>query len=391
MDVWPLRPNWREPVRLTHAFKTEVISSRNRKEQRRSLWQAPRKSAEFVVTTHRDRFRSLTRVLASRQGPLVAWADVTRSELLTATPSAGTHVITLQNASEWLVAGFKTVLVLGDRMELMTVQSASGATVTFVELLTSWPAKPVLCPAIVGRVPAEVNTQQFLPGVVEATVRVDQDPGSELPRFIGEPDVLWNGREVFTKRGNWADPRDFNFSRDIDMVDYGQGRTQAFLPAAFGTTIRAIDYHAKNRTEADDLLRFFERCRGQLREFYVPSDQPDILLASSASGGTTQFTALGSDLLAAYATDPVYKAISIRMKDGTYGYAHIDSLSANGGNTRFNLTSGLPFAIDPDDVEVISWMPVTRFASDEVTFEWLTDGVAQVRFTLQSLPDAPAE
>lgn len=388
MDVWPLRPNWRDPVRITHTYQTEVISSRARKEQRRSNRQTAHKTVEFGVTVHRDRFRSLTRMFDTHLGPVIAWADPTRAIRVFGPVSAGSYSVAVTAPPEWAVAGFKVCLVYRDHSTLLTVQSVSSGAVTFVEALEAW-NEVKLCPAVLGRLPTETGMQQFLPGVIETTVKIDQDPGSEIARYAGEPAVIWNGREVFLGNGDWGNPRDLNVIRDYELVDYGFGRVSAFTPGSFAWTVRAVEYHAKTKYEADDLLKFFERCKGQRGEFYVPSDQPDIELVTS--GGGNQFDAAGLDLRGAYATDPVHKSICVKMKDGQRAYAKIASLTVAGDNTRFNLTANLPFSISPDTVEVISWMPVTRFATDEVVFEWLTDEVAQVRFTFKSLPDAPAE
>lgn len=391
MDVWPLRPNWREPLRISHTYLTEVISSRSGKEQRRAMRQTPRRTVEFTVTTERDRFRTLTRAFATSRGPLLAWPDPTRAVRVSGALVGGGSVIPVASAPEWAVTGFDAVLVQGDRSELVTVLSASPTAITIEGTFEPWPVGTKLCPAVVGRLPPNDSATQYAPGIIEAPIIVLGDPGWETARYAGEPPVTWNGREVFVMRTNWADPRDLSLTRDYQTVDYGFGRAAAFFPVAFAVTNRVVDLQLRSKSEAEDALKFFERCKGQLKEFYAPTDQPDMLLAEAAGNGSSSFVVQGSDVLSAYADDPVHKAVCIKMRNGQRVFRAVHELAADGPNTAVELETALPFGIDPNTVEVISWMPVMRFATDTAVFEWLTDEVSRVRFNFKTLPDAPAE
>jgi hypothetical protein len=174
------------------------------------------------------------------------------------------------------------------------------------------------------------------------------------------------------------------------MVDFGFGRVAAFQPDAFPTTIRAVDFVFKSKAEAERLLKFFERCKGQRGEFYAPTDQPDIVMAQSSPAFASYLVGYGPDLRT-YNGDPVHAAISVKMNDGRRFYRKVTSIVADGPHSRINLQGTLPYTVSPDNMEVISWLPVMRNATDDATFEWLTDEAGQVRFMFRSLPDAPAE
>lgn len=392
MDVWPLRPNWREPIRITHGFKTEVISSRRGFEQRRAQRQTARKTVEFLVgPVDGSRFRALTRAMLMNQGPLIAWADQTRATRSTSYLGGGAYVVGVASTPDWAVAGAKVILAVGDTQALRTVQAVNpGVSLTFVETGGEWPAKTKVCPAFTGRVASEIGGTQYLPAVVETPIRFDVDPGSEQKRYLGDIPATWNGREVILNRANWRDPRELGFRAEMQSVDYGVGRTVTYMPRAFGEGTRSADYMFRSKAEADTLLKFFERHKGQRGEFYAPSDQPDIVLSSAGAFGANFITAQGPDIRA-FASDPVYAAISVRMKDGQRFYRKVGTMAADGPHSRINLVGTLPYEITPTTVEVISWLPILRHASDEATFEWLTDEAGQVRFTYRTLPDAPSE
>lgn len=388
MEMWPLRPNWRDPIRITHSFRTEVISSRKGREQRRALRQTARKTVEFSVTTSGDRFRTLVRAMHRKQGPILAWADQTRA-VRSSAPSAGSS-IPVQTRPEWAVPGQMVMMQVGDAQEIKTVQSANSAAITFTEpLANTWPSRTRVCPAVIGRLPPEAAGQQYLPGVIDIPISIFSDPGYDRERFTEAAEV-WNGREVMLERGNWRDPREFTFTHGYETVDYGFGRVAAFQPNAFPGTLRSVDYVFKSKAEADRLLAFFERMKGQRGEFYAPTDQPDIILAATAQAFSQSFLGTGWELQV-YNGDQVFAAISVKMTDGRRFYRKVISALPDGPHTRIRIEGTLPYALDPSTVEVISWLPVLRNASDDATFEWLTDEAGQVRFTYRSLPDAIPE
>lgn len=391
MNVWPLRPNWRGSYRVTYEFLTEIITSRSGKEQRRAKRQTPRKTVEFLSTVADDRWRVLVQTFHALQGAPMLLAEIPQGVRLTADMGAGASAAQVAEIRDWISPGRKVMLVDGDRIRERTVDIVAGNTVTFDEAtVNGWPAGARLCPALEGRLPPSVTVQQFLPRAGETTIPFSVDPGTELPRDPGLPVTVWNGREVFDVfKPNWASPRDLSFAREAQTLDYGRGRTRTFLPVAFGITTRSADYIATSVTEANALLAFFERHKGRRGEFYVPTDNADVILAAPSSSGFLFVE--GTDFAAAYDADPVAQALSFRMADGSRFYRKVVGVTPQAGQSRIQLDVAVPYQIGPQNVEVISWLPVLRNATDELTIEWLTDSAARVRFNFMSLPAATAE
>lgn len=390
MSSWPLRPNWRDPYRITYSFLTEIFVSRSGKEQRRAKRQKPRKRVEFTVTAADDRFRALYRALSTGQGPLVDLPEITRSVKSTNAMAAAGTSFTVAAIPPWATPGAKVMLVNDDRAQPRTILSAAAGVITFTAATVNpWPRATLICPALSVRLDDDQATTQHTTRVNEATVAFAVEPGSEPALVPGPAETIWNGREVFLDHGNWAGSREVRFQRATRVVDYGVGRIRTFLPVAFGTSVRAVDCLAKTRAEAVRLLDFFLRQRGRLGEFYVPSDFDDIRLAGGSS--TVYLFVDGTDFHAAYAGDAVHKALSFRLKDGTRFYRTIVGLTVQGAQSRIQLNQAPPVKLTKENTEVISWLPVMRLAADDLAIEWVTDGVAQVRMNYQTLPDQPPE
>jgi hypothetical protein len=588
-DLWSLRPNWRDPVDVTYAFLTEVISSRAGREQRRAKRQMPRKSLEFGLTVHTHRWRVLMRTMAKNQGALLNMAERTRGARSTVARDRGLNVasrtFTLASVPAWLTVGRTVVLVNGDTTAVRTVEDVTGNTVRFAEgevanllanttmagaalgspgtaptgytvtgttngltreivgvgvdaltgfnyvdyrfsgtatvaatlshyfgaldggqaaapgetyigsaylalragvappttymslvarsavpatvgsfstatiasALTAnlqrfdtaprlmpaatvsvmvrwgmslaagvaydftirvaapqletgsvvspyvavdplnptppkWPVGTLVCPMLIGRLATDSTMQNLVPGLVEGRVQFDVDPGTEIPETGGVAPLVWNGREVFLPRINWEQAQDLQFVHPTETVDYAQGRIAVFQPIPFGTRIRSADMLRASAAEAEAVLAFFLRCRGQQGEFYMPTDEPDILPQAAILGlGANSIFVNGTSLADAYAGDKVNKALCVKMRDGTRGYCRVSQVRVSGTSTQVILADPLPFRVVVADLSAISWMPVCRLASDSMTISWLTDQVVRMRLVIRTLEDLPAE
>lgn len=393
-EIWTLRPNWRDSYSVTHAFKTDIIPSESGREQRRALRATPRKTVEFQVTADVNRFRALVRTLSTQQGAQILVPEVTRKASVTVVCGIGEQVFLIADRPTWLVDGISVLLVDGDAAELRTVIEATPTAVVFDEINTTfWSARTKVCWVLTARLLDNVQLSEPVAGVMDGQVVFMVEPGSEPVAETPAPDLIWNGREVFLERPNWGPGIDRTFARDVQQVDYGRGVVATYLPVDFGVGTRGASYIGQSAGQVQRLLDFFLRMQGCLGEFYAPTDEPDILLSTSAGGGATTLTIAGEDFAAAYGADRVHKAISVLMRDGQRFLRSVDTLVASSGSSLLHLTSGIPYAISAATVSAVCWAPVCRLASDEVTFEWLTDEVAQTRLIFQTLealdPESP--
>lgn len=388
MDIWPLRPNWRDPYRVTYSFATEIIVSKSGREQRRARRSTPRKTMEFLVLGDGPRWPMLAATLVKNQGPLLYMPEYPGVQA-SGTMAAAGHTLPVAEVPDWAVAGAKVALVEGDRVLERTISSTVGG-LTFVEAAPSaWGKGTRAAPLRQGRIPPSVQVMQHIPSIAEATIQFDVDPASEPAREPVAAETTFNGREVFVEIANWGSPRDVTFSHPYSPVDYGRGKIKVFQPVPFSSEIRTADYLATTQAEAYRLIDFFHRHKGRRGEFYCPSDSADIQLADSTSNA---FLFVDGTLTAeAYGASAAHKAVSFRLKDGTRFYRTVVAVTAQGAQSRIQLNAAVPGVLNPDEVEVISWMPVLRNATDDLTVEWVTDQVARMRFTYQSLQALAAE
>lgn len=405
MDVWPFRPNWREPFTVTYAFLTEIISSEDGTEQRRAWRQTPRRVFEYIVTAKEAKYRNLTRALKHQQGVVMRAPEWTRSKKTVASSPINGNVFvwppaTAGSRPDWAVVGNIVAITYEDRIELRTISAVTGGTVgtptltiTFEELNTAaWPAGSKISPALLGQLDSQIAGTDLTKGLIEVSVRFSLEPGREpVLMSHGTPDAVFNGREVFLSPRNWTSGVDIDLTRDVRQVDYGMGRISTYLPNSFTTETRGFDFLGGSRSAVQRVIDFFHRMRGRQGEFYLPSDAPDLTLAGDAAIGAESILVHGVDVAAIYTDDPVYQAISILGVDGQRQYRVVTGLVVVGENTRLDLDGPLTYAVTATTTEVISWLPVCRLASDMISVTWQHDQLASIRLPYQTVKALEAE
>ena len=393
-NLWPFAINWRQPYRVVYEYRTDIITSRSGREQRRSLRATPRKRIEFLTTLKKERLRRFNQLMASAHDLPFVIPEYPRRAVATSAMGPGTDTIELEQVPAWIVENAIVLLDYQGVTELRGVESIDGNEITFTSSSTAnWPVGTVLHPGVSGLVIADLSTVRQTNEVVEASMVLSVTPASEPEIEAPEPSVEFNGREVFLKKPNWAQPVNLNEQHEVEMVDYGFGRSKYFQPIDFSTRLHRATYVGRNYAEGDALLQFFNRMKGQRGEFYMPTWEPDIVFTPPAFSGTVFLDVPGTDFYNAYAGDKIYKAVMVWMTDGTFVFRSIVDITLptvaedEAAFSRVTVNEGWPQDLTAQNVLMVCWLPVYRFASDALTLEWLTNTVCQTQLALRTLED----
>lgn len=386
--LWPFAPNWREPVEVVPEFRTDIITSRSGKEQRRALRTTPRRAISYTVTVKQEDRQRFIQLLSKWQGKTMLLGDPTRKlRLSTGIPINGA-VMTVPSVPAWLVAGRQ--IVIGNTVA--AVEAIDDTTITFSPAATAAvPAGTIVRPALSGRMSGTIGASHPTSRVAEAKIAFAVDPASE-PIDDGEPGLqVHAGREVFPFNPNWLSAVDQNFDWPIEQVDYGFGRVQTYQPIEYGWFTQGAGFIGATPDEAGEIEQFFNRMKGRRGEFLMPTGTDDLSVEGRLAEGTSFLTATGTDVFDNYATDTRYRAISLKLRSGVKLFRTVSGMYVDGENTVISTTRPWFYDIEPEDIAMVSWMPVFRFASDDVSFEWLTDSVVQVQLNMRSLENLEVE
>ena len=386
MIIWPFFPNWSGNYTETFSYLTEIITSENGREQRRAWRQMARRSVAYDVLAHRDRFHAVRRALAKQDDDLVFPDERTFAPILTPT-SAGSLTTAFAPMPSWMTPG-REVIFEAPNTRLRArrvVDSVSGTTVTFKATSPAWPARTKVMPAMFGRLSQSITIQSETDNVARVPVTLDVTPGTETEN-IGAAPTMFNGIEVLSHRPNWAKPPQFDYTDPTLWTDNQMGVRAPYRPIDFNTEVIQSEHVVQTPGELNAVLGLFQRCRGRCGEFYVPSWTNDIALAQDVSAGSSTFVIDGHDFFDAYDGDAVRKAFCVQVSGQTLYFQinHLEKSTSGAARTFVFTKSAAPVSIARTNRPMVSWMLVCRFASDELTVQWLTDKVATIVTNVQS-------
>lgn len=421
-----LAPNWSNGVSETYEFKTTVFTTESGKEQRSAERLVPRRTVSFSGVAFGDYMRSLQGLMHDRGASEIVIPDPARyGAVLTRDAPAGTTSLPLDHRPVWWENGMAGAISSTWESEFVTLNGfeAAGAfdasysdafdrrvrgRATLAAPLTrSWPAGSVLRPAVGGRLAQQFSVSYLTNSVMRYSVELSLTPPSPTPRLTGLPALpQLGGYPVLTVEPNWAAAPAVQFHTPFDAVDYGRGVTRHFLPIDFFTRISQFNYSGRSRADVARVVRLFDRVRGRQGEFYCPTWTDDIKPISGITNGSPTMVV---DIDAQrYRTSTVNRAVMIRLHDGStffrrvtamqavagegqgpYGpaYGPAYSTSQQGPFSEVTFDSPLPVSAGRDDIALVCWLNRSRFATDALTVEWLTDDVAQMVAQIMTLED----
>lgn len=391
--LWSIAPNWKSPVRVNYEFKTEILTSKSGREQRIAVRKSPRKKITLQTTATPARAKSLFQTLDVAHGIPFILGDPTQFCRSVDSLDPGQSSIVVDEAPAWLDADSSIVLVSPESTEVLQVASVVGDTIALDNVVArAWPAGSKFHRAVSVYLNDRLSMDRKTSTVVDFQTDFEVVPLSANDS-VGVAGFSFEGREVFPFKPNWSGSPQIVFERDRDVVDFDYGTAFSFRAVEFESRVYRHSFVAKNRTSAEELVRFVLRMGGARGEFLWTTGTPDLVLRSDVIDGSDTLRVVGSDIHTLYSGSPTHRFIRLQTVAGLV-YAEVTGtglLSDElGDDTVLSLAGPLP-ALAVADVYEISWLLVSRFEGDSYTFEWLTDGVCRVALNIRTLEALDAE
>lgn len=388
--VFPLDHNWQTPFKAGYQFLTDIITSGNGKEQRRAVRYEPRRTLELSCNYHGEEKQTLDRFMA-RGMEKPCWVPEENMNVFMRSYLFSEDKTVFFDAPEqpWMVPGRVVILSNGWRKETRTIQSASDGTMTFSDKSkVEFPAGTKICPAVLAYIDLQPKATRLTSVTGTMGVKAEVLPGSELYPVGNAEQTFIGVREFFGGRNNWGSSPEIDYLHERRMIDYDYGVVEAFLPFKYPARTMKTTYLRKTAATTNAVIDFFLRHKGRNREFLMQSFEPDIPYYAIASGSQSLLIK-GLDFAYTYKDSTVFRRIMIKPKIGEPIHAAVDYVEAleDTETSVLWLTEPLPDAINlsPSKVFGASWVFVSRFATDRLDVEWLTDEVGSLALTVQTL------
>lgn len=405
--TWQYPPNWAQEYEVEYEFKTDVITSANGREQRRQVRQTPRRTSKFNIgLLSNTKRREFNKIMVGAQSARFFVPEYTR--YVTTTTLMGPNEIEVdidQLPPWWFEHDNYVILKYGDQWSLRKVDSVGYESNSNLQTVIfksddelSWPVGTRIYRALSSWASEEISGNMLTNTIQTAAMTFVTLPGSEAIEPPSSPLNTYDGRELWLKKPNWADPPTITHFQPATLLDVGQGRMERVKEIEHQTQRLVLTYVGRNFAGSEELRQFFFRCAGQCHEFYMPTWQDDITLRDPVEAVDTQVVIAGIDFASFYSQDPVRVggAIAFLMNDGTIHYVNTLSIfAAEDSNDEpisvIELQTALGFTAALDEIERICWVPLWRMATDTMTVKWLTSAVCEVNFTVQTQPWFPAD
>lgn len=384
--LWPYHPDWGSGFEIRRAFLTDVTTSRSNRERRRAMREVPRLSASYSAIVSGADLQGAKHYLRAWQNKPSAVPDFSRYVATTGSSSGGASALTIATPPAWIAAGQLAVICSGGDMELVEIEGVAGSTVSLADPLASaWASGSIVRPVVFGLLDATLRSARITRGDHRLDVRIAAYPGGEPPEDEGSASDTFNGYEVFTAEPDFAGQPALDHLWPVEQIDYGIGRTAQFRPIDRQEQMTECEFTGLTPATAQAIEQVFLRAKGRRNAFYRPTCEKDITLAANTSSAA-YLDAVGSDLFADFgsidfAANPT--AIEIVQTNGTRTRKLITGITASGGNSRIAFSGALTLTVA--GVARISWMPLVRFASDELATSWRGPTTGSIRTTFQTV------
>lgn len=391
--LWNIPPNWKNSVRETFMYKTDVITSYNKKEQRRSLITQPRRSIDYDSLLSKRLLMPIRNALYgwhNRPYLMPLWWQVLTLKKPCLRNDTEIHVSDLSGISNIQKSSQLAMWKNPFETELVTVKYVSGNTITLLTPLEhNYSAGVEVYPVTDAMLDSNLTIQNLTSEAATCGVSASLlGKAAPLPSLQKDSQkiIMFNGVEVLTERPNWHTPTEDIYDSDIEIVDFGYGGVAYFGRGTPTLLTRTATFLSRTRQQTEWWRRFIHRQRGQLKSFFVPTNTKDLSLANDASNGAKEFLMDDYYLSSIVNNSKERKILGIRIygKDYFFTIVKIDVLD---GLARVVVNEEIPIFMPKKDVTFINFLQRMRFASDEVEIEHITSEVAQLTLKFKQVKE----
>jgi hypothetical protein len=376
--VWALTPDYSTPPQETLAWKTDVLRAWDASEQRRALRIAPRRAVSFsTFMQSRDKQTIENQLFA--WGALIwalpIWWD--GQHLATAISSGSSVVLCDTVYRDFANGGLAVVLTDASTYELLTVTSFTSTQLNLTTpAIGNWSAGAKLYPARNARLlsSTRITRDHGLMGNVQMAFQIT-DP-SDWPAASGLP--TYRGAPVLEDSPDTDSTSEGTFERDQYVIDAETGALAVIDTALVGLPTNSHNWFLKGRAARNAFRQLLYLLRGSQGELWVPSYQSDLSVVSPIGSADTTIECRGSGF-GVFASVLNRKDIRIELTSGTVFYRRIAGSIVDSPTTELiTINAALGVAVTVAKIRRVSFMVLSRLASDEITITHLTaiDGVA---------------
>jgi len=392
-----LRHSWERSYVQEIEFRTEIIQSRRGYEQRIAQRARPRIKFQSTHLATPALFARTMQRLAENEGREMVAPYEREPVRLTLDADEGDAVVYPDALPRWGVPGLPILFGTPDgglllaqmaRVDTDAVGPSANRIYLTQGLDQALPAGTKAWFGCKGRLSDVPRFSAMTSSVGEAEIEFAVAPDAFPHPDYGSAQDTYRGDEVLTLRPNWIRNPEITFEQDRFDLDTSRGIPDYLIRRPYTTRTTRAEFLLDTPARQEQFLGLFYRCRGKQRRFFFPTATAEATLARDIAAADTTVVVRGRDMHEQFVSSTTYRHLRIVFRDGTSFSARVELVTPYGASdSLLTLDAPIPDAHVADDVLNINWLVPTRFASDRLTVEWLTDTVARVDATFVSLEE----
>ncbi|WP_458068630.1 hypothetical protein [Rhodanobacter sp. BL-MT-08] len=389
--IWPIPPDWGDPLKETLAWLTDVLQGRLGVQQKRQLRLAPRRSFTFLSMMAAQDRRLMDAVRAdmgTRPWQLPIWPDLqwTQADL-----PAGSTVLPCATSGYDFVDGGQALLWRGlNQWELATVQSIGADSLTLTgPTQHDWPALTRLYPTRAAVMNAQPEQDRWSDDGGKVSVSFDIIEPCDWPAAMPASFPLYRGVYVVEWRPNESnDPTD-TYDRLIEPVDADTGLVEYIDLPQVPFRNQSHEWLIVGRADHDAFRSLLYALAGRMGTVWLPSWSSDVLLASPVSPADVTLTIEWCGYTVFGRQQPGRRNLRIELWSGAVYYCRITGSVEATDTESLSIDNALGVAFAPSDVRAVSFMTLAELADDSIELDHVTDadGILQVTTAWEAVKD----
>lgn len=389
--VASLPVDWSQLPSLRHDYLTEIIESWDGSEQRISLRDQPRLTADYQYTlsdADQYQFSNMTSNFSGQfLTPVWPWQmdiaeDVSRFD----------DSVVLHSISRWAVPGSMIMLSDNESWEIAEISSVVGEVVKLVSLVKkNYRSGSRIVPISPAWINGSISSQALGNMVERIGMSFDFDEVQLHQPAAVDDFTRFNNRRVLDIRPDRSRDCGISYNRLRETLDPNIGRRYVLdriQGAAKTFSYSWRFFNEPDRQRFEDFAALERGCQG---EFYFESPLIAMELVKDVQASTLDITIKKANYKNFLKSKTFAPAVAIRLYNGTVLYRNVESATDGLGDTEM-LTLREPLEnVQVSDVDYIAPLYLGRFDTDEFQFDFDTSTTSSITKNIKQLLYADPE
>jgi len=393
--LFPFAPDWTKELKETTSYHTDVLVAYSDAEQRRGLRSNPRRGLTFTLTTMSPLEAALleTTIFGAMQNPFALpwWPDALR---LSVDLPSGSTSIPLDPSTRLFAANGLAVLwrspFANELVSVASVVPGTGLTLASGTANSWTKGNTFVLPAFLVRLGTSVDLPRYYSGGIDAELSFAGEAGQVAPSSSWTP-TQYLGIDVLEVSPNWTSSPKTTIARSMIVLDATTGDVTVETKSASPIASTPFDWFLADRNAIATLRAFFDRRKGRLVPFFVPSWHQDLILASDVLATDSSIRIQAGNYSRILFPFNSRRDLAFLAVTGARAYARVTAAIDNGDGTEtlsFGAPIGTAFAKSRTQV---SFLELVRLASDDLSILWSSSTFGSASLALVEVPrEVPA-